>query len=110
MKKTFGLILIGAAACIFQSCIGDHGANAGEDTVRQIMGGYDARKIAVDTGRITTATGSASLLESAGSGGTSIQKDTAKHTYYTGKPATAVSTVAPADSSKSAKPDSTTKK
>lgn len=110
MKRTFGLILISTAACVFQSCMGDHSANNSQDTVRQIMGGYDARKIAVDTATITTTTGSASLLESTGSGGKTIAKDTVKHTYFVGKPATPVSNRTVADTSKAAKKDSTAKK
>ena len=102
MKKTFSLISLGIAACILQSCSGDHGANAGDDSVRQIPN-YDARKIAVDTATITTRTGSATLLE--------IAKDTLKHTYYVAKPGAAANApAATADTSKTAKKDSTAKK
>jgi UDP-N-acetylmuramyl pentapeptide synthase len=112
MKKTFGLILFSAAACVLQSCMGDHSANNSQDTVRKIMSDYDARKIAVDTATVTTTTGSASLLESTGSGGKTTVKDTVKHTYYAGKPATpaAAGTIADTSKAATAKKDTTAKK
>ncbi|WP_462265208.1 hypothetical protein [Mucilaginibacter sp.] len=108
MKKIFGLILTGAAAFSLQSCSGDHAATGGVDSVRNIPN-YDVRAKVIDTSAMTTQTGSASMVEDAGSGGTTIVKDTAKHTYYTGKPAAAAAPVATADTAK-AKKDSTAKK
>lgn len=106
MKKTFSLILIGAAAFALQSCSGDHSTTSGDDSVRQIPN-YDAKALTLDTFSVTTHTGSASILENYSSGGQTTVKDTMKHTYYTGKPAAAAPAAAPADT---AKKDTTAKK
>ena len=108
MKKLFSLILIGAAASVFQSCSGDHTPTGGQDSVKDIPG-YDAGAKVIDTSKVTTQLGSATMLENAGSGGTRIIKDTTKHSYYAGKPATAVPAPAATDTAKAGK-DSTAKK
>ncbi len=108
MKKTFSLLFIGAAACVFQSCSGDHASNNGVDSVRNI-GNYNV-KINLDTAAMTTNTGSATLIEDGGSGGTGIMRDTMKRTHYVASATPAAPAAAPADTAKAAKKDSTVKK
>jgi hypothetical protein len=111
MKKLFSLILIGAAASMFQSCTsGDHVPSEGKDSINSVND-YDAGAKVIDTSKVTTQVGSATMLENAGSGGTRIVRDTAKHTYYAGKPAIATAAPTTMDST-SAKQgmDSTAKK
>ncbi|WP_460679068.1 hypothetical protein [Mucilaginibacter koreensis] len=108
MKKMFSLILIGAAASVLQACSGDHTPTGGQDSVKDIPG-YDAGAKVIDTSRVTTQLGSATMLENAGSGGSRIVKDTSKHSFYAGKPATAAAAPAPVDTAKAGK-DSTAKK
>ena len=71
----------------FTGCSGDNPVHAGEDTAAIKYHETDNR----DTGKTTTSTGDATMLDDGGSGGTRIEKDSTKTTAYKMSPVAAVS-------------------
>lgn len=109
--KNYKLILLAVVgACTFSACSGDHMSDSGKDSV---MNHTDVPSN-LDTFRVTNTMGEASMVESGGSGGAHIKKDTT-HMKVRSVPVTATSTpvpaatAAPADSTaKAATPAATT--
>lgn len=72
--RNYKLILFAAVACIlFNSCSGDHATGSGSDSV-MVDPNYDV-KSNIDTFAVTHATGEATLVENAASGGVAVAKD-----------------------------------